>query len=70
LKSGVPNTSRAQIICVQVVPLFSGVLITTSPSRNAKPSQRALSWNNDRYRTTGPSLSARQPSIHAAVTIA
>jgi tRNA A37 threonylcarbamoyladenosine synthetase subunit TsaC/SUA5/YrdC len=33
----------AHSICVQVVPHFGGVLITTSPGRNANPSQRLLS---------------------------
>jgi hypothetical protein len=28
--------------CVHVVPHFAGVLMMMSPSRNAKPSQRAL----------------------------
>jgi hypothetical protein len=42
-RSGVWNTSSAQICCIQVVPHFGGVLITMSPGRNAKPSQRALS---------------------------
>jgi hypothetical protein len=46
-RSGVWNTSRAQIICIHVVPLFERVLITMSPSRKAKPSQRALSSSAD-----------------------
>jgi hypothetical protein len=40
---GVWKTSRAQIICVQVVPDFDGALITMSSGRNSNPSQRALS---------------------------
>jgi len=35
--------SRAQIICVQVVPDFGGVLMMMSPSRNLKSFQRVLS---------------------------
>ena len=42
-RSSPPKTSSAQIICVHVVPHFGGVLITMSPGRNSKPSQRALS---------------------------
>jgi hypothetical protein len=37
------NTSSAQIICIQVVPHFGGVLMMMSPGRSTKPSQRALS---------------------------
>jgi hypothetical protein len=40
---GVWNTSSAQIICIQVVPLLDRVLITMSPSRNGNPDHRALS---------------------------
>jgi hypothetical protein len=40
--------SRAQIICIQVVPLFDRVLITMSPARNGKPTQRVLSSSSDR----------------------
>ena len=36
--------NNAQIICAQVVPHFWGAHTTTSPSRNTKPSQRALSY--------------------------
>lgn len=46
--SGVRSTSRAQIICIQVVPLLDRVLITMSPSRNGKPVQRPLSSSSDR----------------------
>lgn len=42
------NTSIAQIIWAHVVPLFERVLITRSPARNGKPSQRALSSSSDR----------------------
>ncbi len=45
--SSVWNTSSAQIICTQVVPLFDRVLMTMSPSRNAKPSHRPLSSSAD-----------------------
>jgi hypothetical protein len=47
-RSGVWNTSSAQIICIQVVPLFERVLITMSPGRNAKPDHRALSSSWER----------------------
>ena len=40
---GVWNTSSAQIICTHVVPLFERVLMTMSPSRYSKSSQRPLS---------------------------
>ena len=40
---GVWKISRAQIICVQVVPHLAGVLITMSPGRKRKSSQRELS---------------------------
>ena len=36
--------SSAQSICVQVVPLFGGVLMTMSSGRKRKPSQRLLSY--------------------------
>ena len=36
----------------QVVPVLDRVLITMSPSRKGKPSQRALSSSSDRYRTS------------------
>ena len=42
-KAGPSKIKSAHSICVQVVPLFGGVLITMSPARNANPSQRALS---------------------------
>jgi len=42
-RSGVWKMSRAQMICIQVVPLRDRVLITMSPGRNVNPSQRALS---------------------------
>jgi len=45
--SGSWNTSRAQIICIHVVPLLERVLITMSPTRKGKPSQRALSSSGD-----------------------
>ena len=32
-RSSVPCTSERQICCIQVVPLFERVLMTTSPSR-------------------------------------
>ncbi len=38
-----PNTRRAQIIWVHVVPHFGGVLTMMSPERSSNPSQRALS---------------------------
>ncbi len=43
VSAGPSKISSAQSICVQVVPDFGGVLITTSPGRNTNPSQRALS---------------------------
>jgi hypothetical protein len=36
--------SRAQIICVHVVPHLGGVLMMMSPGRSSKPSQRLLSY--------------------------
>jgi len=42
------KTSSAQIICIHVVPLLDRVLITMSPCRNGKPSQRALSSSAER----------------------
>ena len=42
------KTSNAQIICIQVVPLFDRVLITMSPGRKSKSSQRPLSSSGDR----------------------
>lgn len=47
-RSAVRKISRAQIICIQVVPLLDRVLITMSPSRNGNPSQRPLSSSSDR----------------------
>jgi hypothetical protein len=44
----VRKTSSAQIICIQVVPLFDRVLITRSPGRNANLAHRALSSSDDR----------------------
>jgi len=44
---GVWKTSRAQIICIHVERLFERVLMTMSPSRNGKPSQRALSSSDE-----------------------
>jgi hypothetical protein len=38
---------RAQIICIHVERLFERVLMTMSPSRNGKPSQRALSSSDE-----------------------
>src|ERR1700761_4993239 len=59
-RSGVWKISSAQIICTQVVPVLDRVLITMSPSRNGKPSQRALSSSGDRYRNGGL---ATRPSL-------
>ena len=42
--SGSCSMSRAQIICVHVVPHFGGVLMMMSPGRSSKPSQRLLSY--------------------------
>ena len=42
--SGSCRMSRAQIICVHVVPHFGGVLMMMSPGRSPKPSQRLLSY--------------------------
>jgi hypothetical protein len=39
-RSGVRKISKAQIICVQVVPDLRGVLITMSPRRKRKPCHR------------------------------
>jgi hypothetical protein len=41
--SGSCSISRAQIICVHVVPHFGAVLMMMSPGRSPKPSQRLLS---------------------------
>jgi hypothetical protein len=40
--------SSAHIICVHVVPHLGAVLMTMSPGRNSKASQRALSIINVR----------------------
>ena len=48
---GVWKTRSAQIICIQVVPHFGGVLMMMSPSRSSNPSQRALSATMPLYRT-------------------
>jgi hypothetical protein len=45
---GPSKIRRAHSIWVQVVPHFDGVLITTSPGRNANPSQRPLSATIER----------------------
>src|SRR5947207_13950464 len=42
--------SRAQIICIHVVPHLGGVLITMSSPRNEKPSHRPLSMTIFLYR--------------------
>jgi hypothetical protein len=47
-RSGDWKTSRAQIICIHVVPLLDRVLMTMSPGRNRKPAHRALSSSADR----------------------
>jgi hypothetical protein len=41
--SGVWKISNAQIICIQVVRHFDGVLMTMSPGRHVKRSHRELS---------------------------
>ena len=46
-RSGVWNTSNAQIICIHVVPLFDRVLMTMSPGRKGKPVHRPLSSSAD-----------------------
>ena len=46
--------SSAQIICIQVVPDFAGVLMMMSPARAENRCQRLLSATADRYRTTAP----------------
>ncbi|GAA4606549.1 hypothetical protein GCM10023107_77050 [Actinoplanes octamycinicus] len=53
-RAGVRKISRAQIICIQVVPHFDGALITMSPGRSAKPCHRVLSFNPWRYTTGDP----------------
>ncbi len=52
--SGVWKMSSAQIICTHVVPVLDRVLITMSPSRNGKPSHRALSSSGETYLTVFP----------------
>ena len=42
-KVGVWNTRSAQIICIQVVPHFAGVLMMMSSGRRTKPSNRLFS---------------------------
>jgi hypothetical protein len=51
--------SSAQIICIQVVPDFSGALMMMSPARAENRCQRLLSLTGDRYRTSAP------PATHA-----
>ncbi len=41
------KTRSAQIICIQVVPLLDRVLMTMSPCRKGKSSQRPLSSSFD-----------------------
>jgi hypothetical protein len=43
--------SNAQIICIQVVPLFDRVLMTMSPGRKENPSHLALSSSDEVYLT-------------------
>src|SRR5262249_35085035 len=50
-RSAVWKISRAQIICIHVVPLLDRVLMTMSPGRNGNASQRPLSSSSERYRT-------------------
>ncbi len=45
--SGVPKTSRRQIIWTQVVPDLDRVLTTMSPGRKGKSHQRALSSSGE-----------------------
>ena len=47
-KSGPSKSKSAHSICVQVVPHFGGVLMTMSPGRKAKSSQRLLSATIER----------------------
>jgi hypothetical protein len=51
-RSGVWKINSAQIIWVQVVPLFDGEPITMSPGRNSNPSHRVLSSIGVRYRAS------------------
>ena len=45
------NTSIAHSVCIHVVPLFAGALMTMLSARNGNPSHRALSSTRVRYRT-------------------
>ena len=56
--SGSCSMSRAQIICVHVVPHFGGVLMMMSPGRSSKPPQRLLSYILASYRRTAVILAA------------
>jgi len=47
-RSAVWKISRAQIICIQVVPLLERALMMMSPGRNGKASQRPLSSSAER----------------------
>ena len=49
----VTGSNIPTIVCIQVVPHFEGVEITTSPGRNVNRSHRALSDMTPRYRRTG-----------------
>ena len=60
--SGPSKTNNAHSICIHVVPLFGGVLITTSPARNTSPSHRALSETADRYRISTVSHTFGEPA--------
>src|SRR3954465_5613185 len=62
-KAGDPKTSNATSIWVHVVPHLGGVLITTSPARNSKSVQRALSATTDRYRLKAISASPRSRQL-------
>src|ERR1700749_1914737 len=55
--SGSCSMSRAQIICVHVVPHFGGVLMMMSPGRSSKPSQRLLSYILAQLRVSLPGCS-------------
>jgi hypothetical protein len=56
--SGSCSISRAQIICVHVVPHFGGVLMMMPPGRSSKPSQRLLPYILPSYRRTAAILAA------------
>jgi hypothetical protein len=45
------KTSSAQIICIHVVPDFTGLLMMMSPARAEYRCQRLLSYTPERYRT-------------------